>query len=172
MSHGSIEKCEPNLIPMLDLVLQLIMFFMLVTNFIADDLNESIKLPHALQAMPLEKSEDYVITLNMDRKGRVLLMQGTEAEIDALLAKNPGDPRVLTNQDQVASYMRNKMIVDRERIARAEAAGAKLKPRVSLVVLRGHKEATYEKVNAVLEACRRAGYGDVQLRATIGRGGE
>src|SRR5438876_9462003 len=104
MSLGNLQRCEPNLIPMLDLVLQLIMFFMLVTNFIADDLNESVRLPHALQARPLDKSEDYVITLNVDSKGRVLLTKGNEKTFDEMMRTNPELYRknVLTNKESVA----------------------------------------------------------------------
>lgn len=168
MSHGSIEKCEPNLIPMLDLVLQLIMFFMLCANFIADDLNESIKLPHAIQARLLDKNEEYVITLNVDRKGRVLLMKGGEEAIDRILEETGGDPRILTNKAQVLRHMMDKMKFDEERIRRAEERGEKTRPRLSLVVLRAHEEATFKMVNDVLEACRLAGYSDVQLRTLIG----
>ncbi len=169
MSMGNLEKCEPNLIPMLDLVLQLIMFFMLVTNFIADDLNESVKLPHALQARPIDKNEDYVITLNMDRKGRVLLMKGNEKEIDEALEKNPNDPRVLTNKLQVRGYMANKWKADRER-RDAKVRAGQPEPKPALVVLRAHQDSTYKLVNEVLEGCRMAGFLDVQLRAVVGRG--
>lgn len=168
MSHGSIEKCEPNLIPMLDLVLQLIMFFMLVTNFIADDLNEAVKLPNAIQARPLDKNEDYVITLNVDRKGRLLLMKGNEKEIDAVLAKNPADPRVKTNKIEMAVFMKDKKRIDDQRIEDTKKKNPNANPRLSLVVVRAHRDATFKMVNEVLEACRMAGYADVQLRATRG----
>jgi biopolymer transport protein ExbD len=168
MSHGSIEKCEPNLIPMLDLVLQMVMFFMLCANFIQDDLNEGVKLPHALAARPLDKSEEYVITLNIDKKGRVLFMKGNEAAVDAALQANPNDPRVLTNKFQVQSVMKVKYNADQARIEAAEKAGSKVKQRVSLIVIRAHENATYKMVNDVLEGCRMAGYADVQLRAQVG----
>ena len=47
MSHGSTEKCEPNLTPLLDLVLQLVMFFMLCANFVVEQTSDKIKLPEA-----------------------------------------------------------------------------------------------------------------------------
>lgn len=172
MSHGSVEKCEPNLIPMLDLVLQLIMFFMLVTNFIADDLNEAVKLPNAIEARPLDKNEEWVITLNVDKKGRLLLMKGDEKEIDAVLEKNANDPRVKTNKIQMAGYMKDKKRIDDQRIEDAKKRNPNATPRLSLVVVRAHRDATFKMVNEVLEACRMAGYSDVQLRATRGRGAQ
>jgi biopolymer transport protein ExbD len=167
MSSSNLEKCEPNLIPMLDLVLQMVMFFMLCANFIQDDLNEGVKLPHAIAARPLDKGEEYVIFLNVDKKGRVLFMKGNEAAVEAALAKNPNDPRILTNKFQVESTMKTKYKADEERQKAAEKAG-KPKPKVSLIVLRAHENCTYKMVNDVLEGCRMAGYADVQLRAQVG----
>ena len=44
----SSDKCEPNLTPLLDMVLQLVMFFMLCANFVMEQVNESVKLPLAI----------------------------------------------------------------------------------------------------------------------------
>ena len=43
LSHGA--SAEPNLTPMLDMVFQLITFFMLVINFKSAQLDMSLKLP-------------------------------------------------------------------------------------------------------------------------------
>src|SRR5262245_55064562 len=167
MSHSSIQKSEPNLVPMLDLVLQLIMFFILCANFIANDLNENIKLPAAIQARLLDRNEDYVITLNMDSHGRILLVKADDKLVEEILQQNRADPRILTNKAEVAQYMAGKMLLDKERIEQAKRRGVKVEPRPSLVVLRADKQATYKMVNDVLEACRVAGYSDVQLRTKI-----
>jgi len=45
---------EPNLIPLLDLVLQMVMFFMACTNFAMENLNEAVQLPLAQSAKPVE----------------------------------------------------------------------------------------------------------------------
>lgn len=156
MSHGSIEKCEPNLIPMLDMVLQLVMFFMLCANFASEDVNASIKLPRAVQAKPLDKSEQYVVYLNLDEKGHVLLPK----------SRNAGDD-TLTNSRQVRGYMEVKRAGDQARIEAAQKRGAKEPPKVSLVVVRAHKDCTFKQVNDVLLACRDAGYNDIQLRARV-----
>jgi biopolymer transport protein ExbD len=153
MSLGSIDKCEPNLVPMLDLVLQLVMFFMLVANFIQDDLVNTIKLPTAIQAKPLDKSEDHVIFLNVDKQGRVLL------------AKDPRPGDILTNAIQVQNYLKDRMGFDVARKAREEKVG---KPgRVSLVVIRADKDCHFKQINDVMDACRRSGYTDIQLRAIV-----
>jgi biopolymer transport protein ExbD len=151
MSLGSIEKCEPNLVPLLDLVLQLIMFFMLCANFLMEDLNATIKLPTAIQAKPLEKSEDYVIYLNINDKGHVIL--------------GKGEGGTLTNPEALRAELRRHNERDQARVERLKAQG---KPgRLSLVVIRADRSCRFKQINDYLDACRRAGYADVQLRAVV-----
>ena len=53
MHGGAAEAAEPNLTPLLDLVLQLVMFFMIVSNFIMEQTNEAVRLPIAVSAKPI-----------------------------------------------------------------------------------------------------------------------
>src|SRR5262245_42870765 len=75
MSHGpSTEggvKAEPNLTPLLDVVLQLLMFFMMCVNFVSEQVNQNIKLPVAQSARPMDKSEVAVLFLNVNRTGQL-----------------------------------------------------------------------------------------------------
>ena len=69
-------KAEPNLTPLLDVVFQLITFFMLVINFSNDNYDMRIKLPVAGSARPLDDAtraaaEDRLV-LNIDSKGQLL----------------------------------------------------------------------------------------------------
>src|SRR4051812_5732383 len=73
MSHGSSDKCEPNFTPLLDLVLQLVMFFMLCANFVMDQTSVEIKLPQAIAAKVIGPGDEYVIFLNVNEKGVVIL---------------------------------------------------------------------------------------------------
>src|SRR6516164_1892072 len=67
------EAGEPNLVPLLDLVFQLIMFFMICVNFVSAQVDEDIKLPVAQSARPMEKREVVVLFLNMDQNGTVIV---------------------------------------------------------------------------------------------------
>src|SRR5208337_696715 len=76
MSHGpssSGSKAEPNLTPLLDMVLQLVMFFMMVCNFAMEQVNEEVKLPTAQSARPADKSEVEVLYLNLNSDGKVMV---------------------------------------------------------------------------------------------------
>ena len=87
MSHGGgglgkgQVSSDPNLTPLLDLVLQLVMFFMLVANFVMDQVNETIKLPVAIEAKALDKTVDAYVILNVNQQGKVLLGRSEDANV-------------------------------------------------------------------------------------------
>src|SRR4051812_7985078 len=59
MSHGASSEgsaCEPNLTPMLDLVLQILMFFMVTANLSAEQTQEDVQLPESQTARALPKT--------------------------------------------------------------------------------------------------------------------
>jgi biopolymer transport protein ExbD len=64
------SRLEINLTPLLDLVLQLIMFFMLTVNFVqADKINDDIDLPVAQSAMPLTPSSASFVVIQIGKNG-------------------------------------------------------------------------------------------------------
>lgn len=161
MSHGNSEKCEPNFVPLLDLVLQLVMFFMLCANFVLDQTNVDIKLPEAVVAKALGQSEDYAIFLNVNEQGKVILAPSDQY-------KDPEGNVVTTldNQAQVLNFLRKRAKEDRAAMGPANAD----KPLRSIIILRVHKECAWEKTYGVMKACRQAEYLRVQLRAQIAAG--
>ncbi len=149
MSHGSTDKCEPNMTPLLDVVLQLVMFFMLCANFVMEELNESIKLPIAVAAKAIDKAESYIIMLNVNEKGHILF--GRE--------QSETDP---TNARQLEFVMKGRYEELQQGIRAADKD--KVKP---LVILRAHRNCNFKQVYLVMAACRRAGFERVQLRAIL-----
>ena len=105
MSHGSTDKCEPNFTPLLDLVLQLVMFFMLCANFVMEQTNESIKLPTAAAAKVLDKDATDPFFLNVNRDGKVLLSPD----------QREGDVDALDNTEQVKNYMKRRATAETKR---------------------------------------------------------
>jgi biopolymer transport protein ExbD len=147
MSHGSTEKCEPNFTPLLDLVLQLVMFFMICANFVIEQTSDAVKLPKAIAAKALDKSDKDVIFLNVNSEGRVLLTPNQRL----------GDVDTLDNEVQVQNYMIQQANLEKRR-------SGKDKPE-AVLVLRVDKNTYFEKTYAIMRACRAAGYQKVELRA-------
>jgi biopolymer transport protein ExbD len=153
MSHGPSqgEACEPNLTPLLDVVLQLVMFFMITVNFVRiDQLNEDIKLPVAQAAVPMDQSAEDWVFLNLDKHGK---LEGTET-------------KAIRNPSELKAYLQRKRD-DLERTNREKGKTGELKV---VVVLRADANTHYRDVWETLKSCTEAGYRRWQLRVmTVGK---
>jgi biopolymer transport protein ExbD len=143
-------KAEPNLTPLLDVVFQLITFFMLMINFTSDNYDRRITLPVAGSARPVEDeqqvSEDRLV-LNIDSRGHLLM--GGEAQ--------PLHLAVQTIHHQAELIKLN-----------LKAAG--LKPDASgglptTIILRADKDATSSSVLDLIKACQSNGFRKFALKA-------
>src|SRR2546423_12570035 len=79
-------RAEPNLTPLLDVVFQLITFFMMVINFAQDNNDQRVRLPVAGSARPVESAsaaEDR-LTLNIDRDGHLLFNRASLSTEEAI----------------------------------------------------------------------------------------
>src|SRR5262245_742852 len=152
MSHGPSElsQAEPNLTPLLDVVLQLLMFFMMCVNFVTEQVNETIKLPVAQSARPMDKKLGEALVLNMDARG-YLVVQGREQPL-----KYPREFTVYLRQE----YADAKRLAD----ARKEKFSA-------AVIIRAHRDVNYKHLYTLLSQCKEVGYRKLQLRAMT-KGGE
>src|SRR6185295_7719877 len=85
LSHGA--SAEPNLTPMLDMVFQLITFFMLVINFKSAQLDMSLKLPIFGSARPVETNgQDSLLVLNVNGIGELKVYGVSQPNVEAYLA--------------------------------------------------------------------------------------
>ena len=139
------EAGEPNLVPLLDLVFQLIMFFMITVNFVRlDQINEEITLPMAQAAVPMDTSADDFVFLNINKDGKLV---GTMEEY------NGGKKLEL--------FLKNKMI-NLERTARLQ--GEKTEPKI-VMVIRADQNARYKDIWEYMEIGKLAGVKRIQFRA-------
>src|SRR5262245_11875450 len=68
MSHGggSDRAMEPNLTPLLDLILQILMFFMVTVNLNKEQKNADVALPFSQSALPLDaQTEEEPLFVNL-----------------------------------------------------------------------------------------------------------
>lgn len=148
MSHGGglgkgEVSSEPNLTPLLDLVLQLVMFFMLVANFVMDELSDRIHLPVASQAKPLTARDPNVHYLNVTKEGKVIL--------------TVGDP--LTTPQEIRFHMLQ--------LARTHALGEQKAKDEVTVIIRADRETRFRDIHKTMLAIKEAGFRKLQLRAQI-----
>jgi biopolymer transport protein ExbD len=145
MSHSpavETSRAEPNLVPLLDVVLQLIMFFMLTVNFVrTGQINPEIILPTSESGVPPDKSVEEVLYLNMNYKGQ-LLVAGERLDTDS----------------QIKAYL------TREK-QRAERHIGQNHPEKFMVVLRAHKWADWKHIARICQACIDVGITNYDTRS-------
>jgi len=140
------EGCDVNLTPLLDLVLQLIMFFMITVNFVRlDKFDVTIELPVASQAVPLDNSAEDWVFLNLDGNGKLV---GT---LSTFTLDTPEKLKV--------HLMREKESLERAAKNRGKTGEIKI-----VIILRADKNCKYTDVWTVLNSCQRAGFKHWQLR--------
>ncbi len=170
MAHGTggLSAAEPNLTPLLDVVLQLLMFFMMCVNFVTEQVNEDVKLPKSQSARPMMKDGADALLLNLQsfhaeeqaRAGKFKpaeLAKFREGEPMATALFKP--PFKLT---ELHSFLKQQ----HEDAARLARGG----PVRTVIILRADKDIPYEAVYRVLQMCKGVGYHDLHLRA-ISKGG-
>jgi biopolymer transport protein ExbD len=143
-SVGSDVKSEPNLTPILDMVFQLITFFMLVINFKSNELDLTLTLPVVGSARPV--NEQKILVLNINPKGQLKVYNNPIDNIEKYIRREG----IQSCKDQK---------VTREEIERGEA---ELKERV---IIRADRDTPFAYVNRVVKACQDEGYRKFAFKA-------
>jgi biopolymer transport protein ExbD len=141
-SHQALNA-EPNLTPILDMVFQLITFFMLVINFKAASLDMSVQLPVIGSALPTEAGDRDVLVLNVMPDGK-LRMYGEERDADSLIAQEARSAR------------------------QTAGGGAKQGTPGELpttIIIRADRTTPYHFIHHVIQACQAHGFRSFQYRA-------
>ncbi len=144
MSASSSESYEPNLTPILDMVFQLITFFMLVINFKGASMDLTLKLPVLGSARPLEYvGRHEPLTLNIDKEGTVR-SRGETVDVDAYVAR---EARLL------------KLLLD---AGGTELVDGELPVPV---VIRADRTVTFTALLRIMRLCQAEGYRQIALSA-------
>lgn len=143
MSEMNSDRAEPNLTPLLDMVFQLITFFMLVINFKGASLDLSLKLPVLGSARPLERTgKQEPMLLNIDADGHVKAY-GQTVDIEQHVAS---EARLLKADLKMSGHVNDGQLP-------------------VLVVIRADRSTPFRLVNHVLTVCQNQGYQQFSLSA-------
>jgi biopolymer transport protein ExbD len=146
-------RAEPNLTPLLDVVFQLITFFMLVINFTRDNFDARIKLPVAGSARPQDdasKLAEERLVLNVDSQGHLIF-----------------NGQVLT-ADQATQKIKLEAQIARANIKALKGKveqGEKLPARV---VIRADRDTQFSSLFSLISTCQSNGYQKFDLKAMTG----
>ncbi|MGW8257611.1 MAG: ExbD/TolR family protein [Thermoguttaceae bacterium] len=139
-------KAEPNLTPILDMVFQLITFFMLVINFKSASLDLSLKLPVVGSALPVDsKGESDLLILNIASDGQLIVYGIPKPDIEAYISGEAEASRLWARRT-VPNFQRSDDLP-------------------STVVIRADKSTPFKLVNRVIKACQGNGYRKFAMKA-------
>jgi len=148
-------KAEPNLTPLLDVVFQLITFFMLVINFSNDNYDQRVRLPVAGSARPADPGEGVKdrLVLNMDKDGNLLLNGQTL------------DPEAAVKEIGIQADLVRLTI-------NTGGKHKKIEPGQDLpttLVIRSDRDTPFTQVYSLLTACQANGFRKFALKAMTGQ---
>jgi len=143
MSHS--VRADPNLTPMLDMVFQLITFFMLVMTFKSAEIDFNLSLPVVGSARPVSsEGRTGLLVLNVDRAGNLRTTQPIR-DLDAFV-------RIQSQATLLANHLTP---ADLE-------SGGELP---TTVVIRADRATPFSKLNRVIKACQENGFRKFALKA-------
>ena len=143
---ASENRAEPNLTPLLDMVFQLITFFMLVINFKTAAMDLDLKLPVVGSARPVDtQGQEDLLILNINSQGQL--------RVYGQLVNNV--PSYIANEAQAS------LLVARRNNPQVKS-GDELP---STVVIRADKSTPFAMLNQIIEACQTNGYRKFALKA-------
>ncbi len=143
-SLSSENRAEPNLTPLLDMVFQLITFFMLVINFKTAALDLNLRLPVVGSARPVEMQSGDLLVLNIDKEGTLKVYNNPIKDI----------PTYIANEAQAS-------LLAARRVNPKFEAGADLP---TTVVVRADKETPFKLLNKVISSCQENGFRNFSLK--------
>ena len=144
--YASEIKAEPNLTPMLDMVFQLITFFVLIFNFKAAEIDQNLKLPVVGSARPVEThGRSGLSLLNINSDGDLVVYGQAVKDINEYIRK-----------EATACLLENRMTPD-------DIAAGKELP--TTVVIRADRATPFRRINRVIEACQENGFRNFALKA-------
>ncbi len=143
---GSKSEGEADLTPMLDMVFQLITFFMLVTSFKAASLDLSLKLPVVGSARPVEtEGDESLLILNVNKEGQLVVYSLPQDIVPYLKAE--------AKSSRLEAKRKNSKFKDTDDLP-------------ATVVVRADRETPFGLLNLVIKNCQDNGFRKFALKAT------
>ncbi len=146
-------RAEPNLTPLLDVVFQLITFFMLVFKISGDNYDQRVRLPVAGSVRPIEgaRADEDRLVLNIDGDGR-LLWNGKILSVDEALKELRTQARLVEMNQKI----------------RGKGQAGDSLP--TTIVLRADRRASFATVYRYIQACQSFRFTKFALKAMNAEG--
>ncbi len=128
---------EGDLTAMIDMVFQLIIFFMVLINFSQDDQNDKIKLPSSELAKPPDAPLNFPIVLHLDSNS-VIYMGTNKVSVETIAPSLRTEIQLLASRNQTAKDAN--------------------------IIIRGHQNTPGGVVQDLIKKCQELGFEKFALR--------
>ena len=132
-----LPPAEPDLTPMIDMVFQLIAFFMVLINFSQSEQHDKVVLPTSELAKPVDAPIEFPIIIHLTRDGSVVI-GGDEVAMDALRSRLSPELSLLRLEGKTASDAN--------------------------IIIRGHQTVPGGQVQELIQRCQDLGFEQFALR--------
>ena len=149
---GNVEggnDAQPNLVPVLDMVFQLITFFMLVINFQMNSIDKSMELPVVGSAKPVKNAGTFLM-INVNDKGQF-----------TVFSKPLPD-------EQIPNWIAREAQVDRLAVRKTNPNFTEQDDLPTVVILRADKNTPFSKLSKIIKICQDNGFRNFAFRAKQG----
>ncbi len=171
---ASDSDTEPDFTPLLDVVLQLLMFFIMCVRFVPNQSSELVKLPNAKEGHMVELSDRHAIFLNVRPYEESYFQKRYTPEEWEKFPKDKyksGDPCIMLFSKADYPYRLDNI---KRRLQEAYDDEQKLANGgeiPTVVVIRADRDTEYATVYAILKDCKTVGFRKLKLRAFKQTGG-
>jgi len=136
---------KPNLTPILDMVFQLITFFMLVINFKSASLDLSLRLPVVGSARPVDtKGQESLLILNIDKEGKINVY-GRSMPVKEYIQREATAALIAAQRSQPNLKFGDEL--------------------PTTVVIRADRSTPFKLLNGVIQECQMNGFRKFALKA-------
>jgi biopolymer transport protein ExbD len=132
------NRAEPNLTPILDMVFQLITFFVLVLNFKVAAIDQTLRLPVIGSPRPVDSQTTDLLVLNIDKEGTLKVYNRPVQDISTYIA-NEAEASLLAARRVDPKFERGT-------------------PLPTTVVIRADRETPFKLLNRVISSCKDKGF--------------
>jgi biopolymer transport protein ExbD len=167
MSHGGgdVENLDPNMTPLLDLVMQLLMFFIVNVNFVSEQVSPDIKLPSSESARPVDKADPGALFVNQRVKSREYLNRLPPKDRDRL--QNAESVVLIPGQPPMSPPEAKTWLRDKYDMLSKLAPDGEVK---TIVHFRPDENLELGEMFKMMNYCKVAGFKHMKVRAKIRRG--
>lgn len=132
------KVAEGDMTAMIDMVFQLIIFFMVLINFSQDDQNDKIKLPSSELAKPADAPLTFPIVMHLDSTGVIYMGANEPATVESVAPALRTEIQLLQSRNQTAKDAN--------------------------IVIRAHQNAPGGMVQDLIKKCQELGFEKFALR--------